>query len=124
MDLLPIFATIATVSGGLGIAYAVFTSARVQSTISLYKEENLAQGQRIATLGTDVRVAKEQLEAMRRENDILKDLATGKSAMDAMAVMLHQEEGLRHQEHIVMTMALEAIKDELVSLRAGGGKQG
>lgn len=124
VDLLPIFATIVTVAGALGIVYAVFTSARVQSTINLYKEENIAQGKRIATLDSDVRLATEKLEAIRRENDMLRDLTTGKTAIEAMTVTFNREENLRHQEHLVMTLALEAVKDELVALRTGGGRQG
>lgn len=124
MDSLPLLAAILTVAGGMGIAYAVFTSARVQSTITLYKEENEAQGKRITTLSFDMQAAKEQLKLILRENEMLKDLATGKSAIEAMSVMLTREESQRHQEHVVMTMALEAVKDELIAWRAGGGRPG
>lgn len=117
MDFLQILATIAAVSGGFGIAYAVFTSAKVQSTINLYKEENTAQGKRITTLDADVRVAKEALEAMKRENDMLRDLATGKTALEAMMATLTREETQRHAEHQAMMVVLEAIAKRL----DGGG---
>ena len=113
MNLLPIFATIATIAGGLGIAYAVFTSARVQSTINLYKEENTAQGKRISTLETETRVAQEKLTALQRENDMLRDLATGRTAVEALSREIRDAEAQRKDEHVEIVRLLTAIRDRL-----------
>lgn len=122
MNFLPILATIATVAGGLGIAYAVFTSARVQSTINLYKEENTAQGKRITTLEAETRVSLEKLEALRRENDMLRDLATGRSVMDGLASDLRASEEMRRQEHQAMMVLLREMHEQLVELWRGIGQ--
>lgn len=122
MNWVPVITAIATVAGALGIAYAVFTSARVQSTINLYKEENTAQGKRITTLEGDNRLALEKLEAMRRENDMLRDLATGRTAIEALAADIRVSNGERAAEHQALMesqqgilKALEAIERKLAA---------
>lgn len=79
------------VIAGLGVAYAVFTSARVSKTIELYKLENEAQGKRIKTLEEEDRAKAERLAAVERENLLLRDLATGRTATEELGRLIHQE---------------------------------
>lgn len=88
---LTVIAAVLALSGTLGIAYAVFTSARVSKTIELYKLENEAQGKRIATLEQEDRAKAERLAAVERENILLRDLATGTSAIQTLTKVIHQE---------------------------------
>lgn len=115
--ILPILAAIATAAGGLGVAYAVFTSAKVQSTILLYKEENAAQGKRITSLEAESKVAVEAMAALRRENDVLRDLATGRSTMEALASDMRDAENLRREEHRQMIGVMTEIHQQLVLAR-------
>lgn len=79
------------IAGMLGIAYAVFTSARVAKTIELYKLENEAQGKRIKSLEDEDKVKAERLAAVERENVLLRDLATGNTAIQTLAKVISQE---------------------------------
>lgn len=92
-----ILAAIVGITGALGIAYAVFTSARVKQTIELYEKENKAQGTRISSLEIEV-------EKLREQNEVLRDLATGKSAIDAFVT--------------VFTRTMERVESKIDELRS------
>ena len=110
---LSILAAVAAIAGALGIFYAVFTSARVKTTIELYQTENEAQGKRIKSLEDDSRIKAEQIGSLKRENDTLRDLATGRSAVEALAATLTAEQSLRREEHNAMMLLLGEMKESL-----------
>jgi hypothetical protein len=112
-------AGIAALAGILGIAYAVFTSARVQKTLELYKEENAAQGKRIDSLEKERNVATERIAALERENVVLRDLATGRSVMEKLAQDVTTNEALRREEHNAMMALLVELKDMIHELWTG-----
>lgn len=112
--------------GLLGVAYAVFTSAKVQKTVELYKLENEAQGKRIDTLEKEKVTWAERLAVLERENGILEDLATGKTFIGELSREIHEAESQRMAEHKAMTAvlektngALEEIKDTLAEMWQG-----
>lgn len=105
--------------GLLGVAYAVFTSAKVQKTVELYKLENEAQGKRIGTLEAEKVTQGERLAAVERENLTLKDLATGKTFLEGLSHEMQDAENQRMVEHQAMTAALAEIKDSLGELWRG-----
>lgn len=105
--------------GLLGVAYAVFTSAKVQKTVELYKLENEAQGKRIGTLEAEKVTQGERLAAVERENITLKDLATGKSFLEGLSREMQAAENQRMIEHQAMISALAEVKDSLAELWRG-----
>lgn len=109
----------AVITGALGIAYAVFTSARVKTTIELYQTENEAQGKRIKSLEDEGRIHAEQIGSLKRENDTLRDLATGRSAVEALSAALRTEQSLRREEHNAMMLLLGEMKESLAELWRG-----
>jgi hypothetical protein len=121
-------AAVIGVIGMLGVAYAVFTSAKIQKTVELYKLENEAQGKRIGTLEIEKVTQGERLAALERENATLRDLATGKSFMEVFSKEMSESESQRMREHQLMTATLEEIKDTLSEMWQGmirffGGQQ-
>jgi len=107
------------VVGILGITYAVFTSARVQKTVDLYKMENEAQGKRIATLEAEDKRKAERLAAIEKENETLRDLATGRSVMEKLANDIREAETLRRTEHHAMMQLLAEMKDMIQEMWQG-----
>lgn len=105
--------------GFLGVAYAVFTSAKVQKTVELYKLENEAQGKRIGTLEGDKTTLGERVAALERENLTLKDLATGKTFMEVLSKEITEAEAQRLAEHRAMLEALHELKDSLAEMWQG-----
>jgi len=105
--------------GLLGVAYAVFTSARVTKTLELYKAENEAQGKRIASLEAEDARKTERLAAVERENVVLRDLATGRSVMEALANDIRAAETLRRTEHESMMSVLSDMKDMINEMWQG-----
>lgn len=116
---LPAVGVVAGMAGLLGIAYAVFTSARVQKTVDLYKLENEAQGKRIATLEADIARSTERLAAVEKENAVLRDLATGRTIMEALARDIREAESLRKEEHREMMARLDEMKEALAEIWQG-----
>jgi hypothetical protein len=118
----PIVSAIGAVLGGmglLGVAYAVFTSAKVQKTVELYKLENEAQGKRIGTLEGDKTTLGERVAALERENLTLKDLATGKTFMEVLSKEITEAEAQRLLEHRAMLEALHELKETLAEMWQG-----
>lgn len=107
---------IAALAGTLGIAYAVFTSAKVQKTVDLYKLENEAQGKRIKTLEDERTLDRERLAAVEKENLVLRDLATGRSVMTEMANDYREAEKLRKAEHAKMMQLLREVHEAITRL--------
>ena len=124
-------AAVIGVIGLLGVAYAVFTSARVQKTVELYKLENEAQGKRIGTLEGEKTTQGERIAALERENTTLRDLATGKTFLEVLSKEIQQAEGERLAEHKLMIASLNDLKESLNEMWQGmvaffggrGGKQ-
>lgn len=114
--ILTVLAAIAAVAGGLGVAYAVFTSSRVQTTIRLYQQENEAQGKRIKSLEDEGRIHAEQIGSLKRENETLRDLATGRSLLEGLVASIAEHEQLRQTEHRAMMELLREMKESLSEL--------
>ena len=114
--ILTVLAAIAAVAGGLGVAYAVFTSSRVQTTIRLYQQENEAQGKRIKSLEDEGRIHAEQIGSLKRENETLRDLATGRSLLEGLVASIAENEQLRQTEHRAMMELLREMKESLSEL--------
>lgn len=118
-DPLALLSLVAAVAGTLGIAYAVFTSAKVQKTVDLYKLENEAQGRRIATLEEERTRTTERLAAVEKENLVLRDLATGRSVMEALAKDYREAEAVRKTEHDTMMRLLSDIQEAIQEMWQG-----
>lgn len=113
---LSVLGAVAGLAGALGIAYAVFTAAKVKTTIELYQTENEAQGKRIKSLEEDARLQAEQIGGLKRENETLRDLATGRSVLEGLAADVRQAETLRLEEHREMMGLLREMKESLAEL--------
>jgi hypothetical protein len=117
-------------SGALGIAYAIFRSATVTKTMELYKLENEALGKSVSRLQADQAVQSERITVLENENRVLRDVVTGKTAIEHLTGEVLRTEAQRREEHAAMMVLLRdllgQIKDMWAQLgtRARGRKPG
>lgn len=112
----PVVSAILALSGGLGVSYAVFKSATVTKTIELLKLENDALGKSVARLQSDQVTQSDQITKLDEQNRALRDVVTGRAAIEELARQIRHEEDARHQEHGVQETLL---KDILAQLKGG-----
>jgi type II secretory pathway component PulJ len=112
--ILGVLVAVSILAAAFGVAYAVFTSARVRTTIEVYEKENAAQGKRIDTLEKDAEVAATRIKALEEQNTTLRDLATGKTAIEAFALVYERTQHERASEHQSVLKMLEGIYTRLM----------
>lgn len=117
MDLLALLAPIGVLAAALGIFYAIFTTNRVKTTIEVYEKENTAQGKRISTLEHDNEVKEARITSLERENVTLRDLATGRSAIEAFVLVFERSQRERAEEHRQTLETLARLEHSLTQDR-------
>lgn len=106
----PIVSAILALAGALGVAYAVFTSARVSKTIELYEIENKALGQSVARQTSDISVLQDRVGTLEAENKMLKNMVTGRTAIEELTQKLVDEQMDRRREHAHMDERFSAFE--------------
>lgn len=99
--------------GALGVAYAVFRSATVTKTLELYKLENEALGKSVARLQADQLLQSERITTLENENHVLKDVVTGKAAIEHLSEEVLKAEKMRSEEHAAMMILLRDLLAQL-----------
>lgn len=112
--LIPALSFILAAIGALGIAYAVFRSATVTKTMELYKLENEALGKSVARLQADQLIQAERITTLENENKVLKDVVTGKSAVDELQAYAEAESRMRREAE---QTAITLLRDILAQLK-------
>lgn len=127
MDAKSIFAGLSVLLamiGALGIAYAVFKSATVTKTIDLLETENKALGQSVSRQAGDITMLSERVTTLESENKILRNVVTGKEAVENLTLKFNEENRARRDEHSQMMIALNSIltllKDVIAQFRRSG----
>lgn len=95
---LGIIGAVLGITGVLGVAYAVFRSATVQKTLDLYETENAALGKAVARQQVDLVAVTSRLEQIERENEVLRNVVTGKAQLDEIGAATR----LAQQQHEAM----------------------
>lgn len=103
--MLAVLGAVLALTGTLGIAYAVFRSATVQKTLDLYETENAALGKAVARQQADLLTVTARLEQIERENEVLRNIVTGKAQLDEIRAATH----LTQQQHDEMMVALADV---------------
>ena len=111
-DVATIVGAVATVLGLAALAGGVLAFVRVniaRGTLELYRQDNEALRGRVDTLEDELITERAKgtesagrIVALERERDVLRDLATGHSAVDALGeiVLRNHREVLEHLERI------------------------
>ena len=95
--------------GGGAAAWVYFREGVTKATVEVYREDNTALRGRVETLEGERNELKNQVadlrgtvSALQEERAILRDLATGHSAVDALGeIILHQ-----HNEQMTMLKSI------------------
>lgn len=121
MDVKAVFAGLSVllaVIGALGIAYAVFKSATVTKTIDLLETENKVLGQSVARQSGDIATLQGRVTSLEGENTVLRNVVTGKSAIEELGERMIAEDKIRREEHASMMAMLKAVATVLQEISA------
>lgn len=103
-----IFAILGAIAG-LGGTFAYFMGNRAKSTIELQAAEIKAQRDRITTLESDKTLLTSQLHKLQGEVNVLRDLATGSSAIQLLGEQIIKSFEDAHAERRQMFELLTAM---------------
>lgn len=81
--------------------------------MDLYKLENEALGKSVARLSSDQEALAKQVASLENENRVLKDVVTGKTAIESLAETVRRVEEARQQEHETMLTLIRDILSQL-----------
>lgn len=106
-----------TVMGLMGVAFAVFKSSGVQKTIDILESENAALTASVARQRTDFAMLQERVLTIEGENKVLRNIATGKQAVDELTTWAKSSKEQDRAEHLEMIKILSTCMGSLTDLK-------
>jgi hypothetical protein len=110
-----------SLAGTLGVAFAVFKSATVTKTIELLETENTALSKSVTRQQADLTLLQDRVGQLEQANNVLKNIVTGRSEIEALSAHVKAEEQSRREEHQTM---LVLLKDLIAQFRNARGEIG